>query len=449
MSTVKECANLSYVEEEEDNEQPALPSGRTKSPTKKNVYNTKTISYEFMGPVGTLFMTFLLPSVVLFLYVFCNKWQCALSMPYKLPGWYKLWNPHAYSLVLGWFLFQVLLYALPLGYTALGTVLADGTRLRYRMNGIHALVISHLLFIVVYNRWGVSFVYDNYLALATTSFVFSFILAIYMYVKSFKEKALLAVGGNSGNIIYDWFIGRELNPRLLGFDWKVFCEMRPGLIGWVLINYSMAAKQYELYGTVSFSMILVCVFQAMYVIDALWFEEAILTTMDVVHDGFGFMLIFGDLCWVPFTYSLQTRFLVDYPISLSGLAVVLIAALNALGYAAFRLSNSQKNLFRRDPTHPSVAKLKTILTRRGTKLIISGWWGICRHPNYVGDLIMALSWSLPCGFCHALPYFYVTYFTVLLIHRQLRDEHHCKLKYGSDWSRYCEKVPWRLIPKIY
>lgn len=28
---------------------------------------------------------------------------------------------------------------------------------------------------------------------------------------------------------------------------------------------------------------------------------------------------------------------------------------------------------------------------------MSGWWGVVRHPNYLGDLIMALAWSLPCG----------------------------------------------------
>ena len=33
--------------------------------------------------------------------------------------------------------------------------------------------------------------------------------------------------------------------------------------------------------------------------------QAILTTMDITTDGFGFMLSFGDLAWVPFTYSVQ------------------------------------------------------------------------------------------------------------------------------------------------
>lgn len=33
--------------------------------------------------------------------------------------------------------------------------------------------------------------------------------------------------------MYDFFMGRELNPRIRSFDIKFFCEMRPGLIGWV------------------------------------------------------------------------------------------------------------------------------------------------------------------------------------------------------------------------
>lgn len=36
-----------------------------------------------------------------------------------------------------------------------------------------------------------------------------------------------------GNSVYDFFLGRELNPRLGSFDFKYFCELRPGLIGWV------------------------------------------------------------------------------------------------------------------------------------------------------------------------------------------------------------------------
>ncbi len=74
----------------------------------------------------------------------------------------------------------------------------------------------------------------------------------------------------------------------------------------------MAFKQYRNVGHVSLSMILVNLLQGFYVWDALYNEKAILTTMDITTDGFGFMLCFGDLAWVPFIYSLQARYLVDY-----------------------------------------------------------------------------------------------------------------------------------------
>ena len=422
-----------------------------RSSTSEKVLNPKTKEYEFLGPIGAFFMTLGLPAVVLGLYILCSGDDCSLRLDPTLPKPEDYWHPHAFLIIIIWFIFHALIYLSPLGKTAEGTTIRDGSRLKYKLNGLHAFVISHILFIVgyCYYKVPVTFVYDHYLAFAVGATIFSYALAVYVYVRSFREGALLAVGGNSGNVIYDWFIGRELNPRIGIFDWKVFCEMRPGLIGWVIINYCMLVKQYELHGHVTTSMMLVCLFQFWYIFDALWFEEAVLTTMDIVHDGFGYMLAFGDLAWVPFTYSLQAHYLVDHPTELPVWAVVSIIALKSLGYMMFRGANSQKDIFRRDPNHPSVKHLKTMPTERGTKLIISGWWGICRHPNYVGDLIMALSWSLPCGFGSVLPYFYAIYFAVLLIHRQLRDEHHCKQKYGKDWDKFCKIVKWRLVPFIY
>ena len=120
-----------------------------------------------------------------------------------------------------------------------------------------------------------------------------------------------------------------------------------------------------------------------------------------------------------------------------------------LGYAIFRWSNGQKNLFRTDPEDKRVAHLKYLPTRRGTRLLIDGWWGIARHVNYLGDWLMAWAWCLPCGFNHVVPYFYVVYFGVLLFHRDLRDGEQCELKYGEDWKKYCAIVKYRLIPYVY
>ena len=44
-----------------------------------------------------------------------------------------------------------------------------------------------------------------------------------------------------------------------------------------------------------------------------------------------------------------------------------------------------------------LADQETILTPTGKRLLASGWWGLVRHPNYLGDIIMAFAWTFPCG----------------------------------------------------
>jgi len=305
---------------------------------------------------------------------------------------------------------------------------------------------AHFLHII-----NLSWIYDNFAQLITASILLSTLLSAYLYGRSMSMKTGLAPGGNTGNVLYDFFIGHELNPRIFNgkFDLKYFCELRPGLIGWVIIDWAMFFKQYELHGFYSNSMILVCLFQSWYVIDGLMSEKSILTTMDITSDGFGFMLAFGDLAWVPFVYSLQARFLVDHPNNISLAFVFVIICFKLVGYSIFRGSNGQKDTFRSDPTHPSVRSLKFIQTKQGSKLICSSWWGMARHINYMGDLVMSLSWCLPCGFGHIVPYFYSIYFAILLVHRERRDDHKCHLKYGGDWELYCNTVKWRIVPFVY
>ena len=72
-------------------------------------------------------------------------------------------------------------------------------------------------------------VYDNYVPLMTASILFSTALTLYLYATSYAKGAVLAQGGNTGYWLYDMFIGRELNPRIGGFDLKEFCELYPGM----------------------------------------------------------------------------------------------------------------------------------------------------------------------------------------------------------------------------
>ena len=53
------------------------------------------------------------------------------------------------------------------------------------------------------------------------------------WLSSHRSSALLCTAAEGNTVVEDIFMGRELNPRVLGgrFDLKFFCELRPGLIG--------------------------------------------------------------------------------------------------------------------------------------------------------------------------------------------------------------------------
>ncbi|CCM01906.1 uncharacterized protein FIBRA_03977 [Fibroporia radiculosa] len=442
----------------------------------ESTLNPRTKGYEFFGPPGALFVTLSVPITTYALYFSCSEATggCppAISTPAILDvlgdwSWWKnLWDTEATLIYLCWYAFCVVAWYILPGDWVEGVPLRTGGKKKYKINGklTHSWRCIDLMFSVAFStfllalgltsgyiwRYGIesfTFIYDKWVGFVTAALLMSLVQGIACYIASFRDGALLALGGNTGNIIYDFFIGRELNPSIGAFDVKTFNELRPGLILWVIIDISMACEQaVRRGGSITDSMILVFLFHFWYVADSLYNEPAILTTMDITTDGFGFMLSVGDLAWVPFVYSLQARYLVFRQVELGSMWTAVVVAVNLLGYYIFRSANGEKNDFRNGRNPKS---LKFMTTERGTKLLISGWWGLSRHPNYMGDLIMALAWSLPTGIETPITYFYVMYFTVLLIHRQIRDDENCEKKYGKDWHKYTQLVPYRIIPYVY
>jgi protein-S-isoprenylcysteine O-methyltransferase Ste14 len=352
-------------------------------------------------------------------------------------------------LYLLWVGFQALLFQLLPGRRVEGAPLPDGRRLEYKLNGLLALGVTVAAAVgavalgwvpggVLYDRLGV-------LVSTANAAVLAGCLGLVVFARRQATPEELRL-----NWLEAFTLGGCRNPRAGAFDLKFFCESRPSMILWVLIDLSLAAKQYELHGTVSNAMALVCFFQVLYVADYFWFEDAILTTWDIKHENFGFILAWGCLVWIPFSYALQPLYLVHHPEPLPWWGALGIFALNAAAFYLFRTSNLQKHRFSSDPMRPIWGeKPEFIRTERGSLLLVSGWWGVSRHMNYLGDWLMGVAWSLNCGFARILPWFYPIYFAVLLIHREWRDARHCEAKYGDDWRRYTERVRWRIIPGIY
>ncbi|OAP58067.1 hypothetical protein AYL99_07157 [Fonsecaea erecta] len=475
--------------------------------------------YEFGGPLGAAGIIFGLPVLIYATIFLCNDVsgcpapalldprtltleKLKKQTPWPEDGLLGLFDLNVTLWVLAYYALSVALQLFLPGEEVDGTTLGTGGQHHYKFNAFNSavLILAGLAagtaiqgtdFVV----W--TFIWDNLPQIVTANLLVSYAQAIYVYLASFSvphpgqpnpENRELAKGGHTGNMLYDFFIGRELNPRVTVPRWvpiaggqvidiKVFNEMRPGLLGWVILDLAFIAHQYKVHGFVSDSIILITLFQSLYVLDALYMESAILTTIDVTTDGFGFMLAFGDLTWVPFLYSLQARYLAVYPLTLGIGGIAGVLGVQGLGYYIFRGANNEKNRFRTNPNDPRVSHLETMTTESGSKLLVTGWWGRARHINYFGDWIMSWSYSLPTGVAGYIinkyqnpvtgnvtrevvqgdargwgmifTYFYVIYFGVLLVHREMRDEEKCRKKYGKDWDRYCQRVRWRIIPGIY
>ncbi|KAK8120237.1 ergosterol biosynthesis ERG4/ERG24 family protein [Apiospora kogelbergensis] len=474
--------------------------------------------YEFGGPLGAAAIMVGLPLLFNVLYLTCNdKTGCPapiLLTPRELT-WEKLKSQiplpqdgirgFASWEVTGWlltyYMFSMILFVALPAQTVTGTKLRESGRcLPYKFNSAFSSTLVQLVIAAVgtyiqgskFVVW--MFITDNYLQLLTASLILSFGISIWVYARSFgvkpgnRDLRELAVNGHTGNVIYDFFIGRELNPRVTlpvfgEIDVKTWLEMRPALTSWILLNLAFVAKQHRNYGRISNSILLTTAMQTYYALEGQYFEEGLLRMMDVTTDGLGFMLTFGNITLVPFLYSTQCRYLAVYPVDLSTPAVAAIGAVYALGLYIFRAANDQKLRFRMQPDHPSVRGLPYLQTKRGTKLLTGGWWGMSRHMNYLGDWIQAIPFSistglagyliLPASLAGASPeamvmadgrvvvqgaakgwgmiftYAYVFWFGILLIHREGRDTAACAEKYGDDWEKYKKIVRWKIIPGIY
>ncbi len=407
---------------------------------------------HFGGPAGALALTILLPLVVYYLNAAVRLHGGALWIPSsvaELGAMIPAPTARATAYYGAWLGLHALLFVAAPGKIVEGATLRDGTRLPYKMNGLVALIVSlgALAGLLGARVVRASDVIREIGPFITISTLLIAVLSIWFYVwgrqRGVRERS-------TGNVAYDFFMGTVLNPRIGLFDFKFFFESRMGMATWGALALLLPWAEYEQRGTVSVAMATVSLCQLWYITDFFVFESNLLSMLDIVYENFGFMLAFGCVVWIPFTFALQQQFLLVQPHTLPIVAAIAIVAMHLGGYAIFRDSNLQKQRFRRDPSkHVWGKPPRVIETRRGTKLLISGWWGLSRHANYLGDLTMALSWCLTTGFSHVLPYFYFIYFAPLLVNRERRDHALCKEKYGADWDTYCEKVPWRIVPGVF
>jgi len=389
--------------------------------------------------VSCLFFTLFCPAVLVCLHTLCQT-GCKLAMPKISTSAADYFNMSAFYITLiGGSVIGTLGY-LPIGKIVNGQ----------RMNGFASLLLCLAAIpALIYFKVPLNIVRDNYFQIMASCIAFSFFDSALYYAMSFRApKSQLNSKGNTGNPIVDFFHGRVTNPKYMGQEVKLslfrFSMMTLALLNVVMVADSIIAAK----GQANPTVILAAAFQVLYAMDALFFEEYYTFSHDYLNTGCGFSLVSAYLTF-PFLPTIITNYLLAASPALPWYYLVLIGIMNAVGYVIFRSSETLRCEFARDPANPALAHLETVTTAGNKKLIVSGWWSLVRHPNFLGEVIIQWSWALPAGFSILVPYYLPVITTLMLLVRSYQLNQRNKRKYGAAWTTYCEKVRSNIVPLVF
>lgn len=433
--------------------------------------------YEFGGPWFVSVMMIGFPLLMWYMWIGAEYYDGKLPLPEAGQSWTDfgkhLYNlcytgafPHAKAWAIYWIFFVVegAMYCLMPGVWAYGKPLPhkNGEQLRYYCSA-YASFYTTIALVAGLHFSGIFPLYtilDEFGPLLSVSIFSGWLVSFIAYFSALYRGAQHRM---SGNHIYDFFMGAELNPRMFGIlDFKMFFEVRMPWYILFLLSCAAAARQWDQYGYVSGEVGFLVLAHYLYGNATSKGEELIVSSWDMYYEKWGFMLIFWNLSGVPLSYCHCTLYLANHdPSTYRWNRYFLVALYVAylFVYWVWDTTNSQKNAFRaiekgklvKRKTFPQlpwqvVKNPKVIETGLGDKILADGWYGKARKIHYSCDTFFALSWGLITGFESPFPWFYGVFFTIMIAHRAWRDIHRCREKYGEAWKEYERQVPYLFIP---
>lgn len=197
---------------------------------------TKTELGEWIGALLGIIST---PLFVIALFMFCDEIQCSFT---KIPNFqkYKYLSTYVNSSALlaysAYALLIAILSALPIGGSKASGLLNKHGKLEYVLNGWFCFILTGLVLVSLeyFNVPVIDFILKRYFQLVISSIIFGILIAIYLYVRSFFVPiSALNPYAISNSKIYNFWIGREINPRAFHrIDIKLYM-MRLFFIGMV------------------------------------------------------------------------------------------------------------------------------------------------------------------------------------------------------------------------
>ena len=319
-------------------------------------------------------------------------------------------------------------------------------KMSYHLNGILVFIITVLIwflsgyFKIIPFDWLYTF---RWYGLAGAC-VFGLIFSVSVVLPYHPVKKLF---------LADLFLGRTENLQFIGG--KVDAKMWLYLTGATILELntlSFAAHHWMVFDSqASAGIFLSAALLSYFIVDYMIFEEVHLYTYDLFAERVGFKLGWGCLVFYPYFYCIFLWYAADLPDPHTPVWLLIIYALIFFtGWILSRGANLQKYFFKKNPEGAFLSiKPETISDGKKT-LLVNGFWGLSRHVNYLGEILMASGIILCTGYPASVwPWLYPLYYFLLLFTRERDDNRRCRQKYGKLWSAYEKEVPWRIIPYIY
>ena len=335
---------------------------------------------------------------------------------------------------------------------------------KYSKGGILYFSISIMIIMIMNGVWkNFSTIYiQNFPYLLQTLNIVSIFICTYYYKKGSELNLIVNLHNKDTekSKIFKFYNGILKHYKFTNVDAKQLINSRFSMLVWEIsiITFGFYYFHNSNSTEINSGLMVNIILQTIYLGKFYGWEEGYFNTLDITMDKLGFYIIWGCLVYVPFLYTLSTYYLVIHPPSLNWAESSCIMLFGLFSILMNYWVDYQKQIFIEKNGDVIIwgSKAKYIETKytinneeKNGKLLISGFWGICRHSNYLFELMLSIAWCLPAIRVSFIPFLYPVFMVILLLHRTYRDEKKCSEKYKMYWDQYCEIVKYRFIPYIY
>lgn len=350
------------------------PDNRFRHVTEETV--PPSVFREFGGAYGAFFLMVFTALGGFYLQTACNRGGCELYIPNEWPTreWI-LQHFHKYIayLYLGLASWTFSMYWIPFGRRVY--VRHDGKQTQFTFNGpFVSLTVLLCIYIVTffYNFPVMNVMYDHYTKFVSVAIAFAFGLALWGYRRSliFEPEAWNPYA-KSGNVIADYYIGRQINPFWNNHVDVKLTHYRFNIVIALLINVMFFVRNYE-FGPLAdqswekltvpeilayfyvnhkydLATLVVTSLTLIYVLDLLIHEYQLVSSIELMYEGMGAHTLLRYALY-PAEVSMMSKYVFEHQVTgMPNWAYCLMIVLFLSGLYLKRRSNSLKYHYRMFP----------------------------------------------------------------------------------------------------